>query len=232
VPGKTGPGRELAKEKRRQLGQELRQLRESCGLGIHRLADEIGFDFSHISNVELGKRNPSATFIEKFVKRCGGSSDQIKHLKQLLAEIHEAEGRRRDTQHKARGPRRRPLWIIAAAAVVALGVIGAVLALSRPTTPIIPTRFRCDSQIFGLPDHIWVSIHPTGKGRARTVTLRWGAKVATVQTVGPTSLVADKGSDNTALYVKVEPPAGVTCGRGTPPDPNPIDIRGELVTPG
>jgi transcriptional regulator with XRE-family HTH domain len=218
---------ESLEEKQARLGNELRQLRESRGLKPGQLGVQVGRTRGHIVNVEHGTRNPSDDLIKTWVRVCGGDDDQAAPLKQLLAEIKQEHKERRQGRGGLNIQRR---WLILAGVpVMALSVIAGVLALTRPTTPTLPSRHTCANEIFGSPSSIWVSVHPTGKGSTlRHVILNWGDKVATVEVVGPTSLVTGKAADNTPLYVKAQPAAIITCGRGAPPDRTSIDVGGEF----
>jgi HTH-type transcriptional regulator, competence development regulator len=49
-----------------RFGRYLRELRESTGMRIKKLADELGWTAVYISDIELGRRNPPSA--EKIIK--------------------------------------------------------------------------------------------------------------------------------------------------------------------
>lgn len=69
-----------------RFGEKLRTLRLRRGLTLQELARELGLhNHSHLSNIETGKRKPSADLIIKIVQYFNIPADQ------LILDSHEVE---------------------------------------------------------------------------------------------------------------------------------------------
>ena len=60
-----------------RFGEKLRYLRRQQGLTLRGLAEDIDLSFSHLGNVESGKRKPSADLIFKIAKFFKVSTDSL-----------------------------------------------------------------------------------------------------------------------------------------------------------
>lgn len=61
-----------------RFGEKLRILRKRRGMTIMELADAIGYTaYSHISEIETGKREPSLRFVLKVSEFFSVTTDQI-----------------------------------------------------------------------------------------------------------------------------------------------------------
>lgn len=66
----------------RDLGDELRRLRESCtGLNGAKLAIRLGWDPSKVSTIEHGKSRPSEIDLVQFLTLCGKDVDFFEDFK-------------------------------------------------------------------------------------------------------------------------------------------------------
>ncbi|MFS8102489.1 helix-turn-helix transcriptional regulator [Lentzea alba] len=66
----------------RDLGDELRRLRESCtNLKGVALALQLGWDPSKVSNIEHGKARPSEIDLVQYLTMCGKDTDYFEHFK-------------------------------------------------------------------------------------------------------------------------------------------------------
>lgn len=68
------------------FGRKLRQLREAKGLGIKALAPELGIDYTHLSNLELGYKKPSAELIRRIAEYFKYSEEELKLLAGYIPE--------------------------------------------------------------------------------------------------------------------------------------------------
>ncbi|WP_121316179.1 helix-turn-helix transcriptional regulator [Paraburkholderia sp. RAU2J] len=68
------------------LGIFLRALRLRAGLRQQELAEKVGYDASHVSGVELGRKNPSPEFLERFAESLQLAADEKAGLKRELAD--------------------------------------------------------------------------------------------------------------------------------------------------
>lgn len=68
------------------LGIYLRALRLRAGLRQQELAERVGYDTSHVSGVELGRKNPSQEFLERFADSLQLAADERADLKRELAD--------------------------------------------------------------------------------------------------------------------------------------------------
>ncbi|MFS8095759.1 helix-turn-helix domain-containing protein [Lentzea alba] len=67
----------------RDLGDELRRLRETCtGLKGHELAEKLGWDPSKVSTVEHGKARASEIDLIQYLSMCGKDIDFVTNFKQ------------------------------------------------------------------------------------------------------------------------------------------------------
>jgi len=66
----------------RDLGDELRRLRETCtGLSGHRLAEKLGWDPSKVSTIEHGKARASEIDLVQYLTTCGKDVDFYENFK-------------------------------------------------------------------------------------------------------------------------------------------------------
>lgn len=66
------------------IGIYLRTLRLRAGLRQQELADRLGYDASHVSSVEVGRKNPSQEFLERFAASLQLAPDQKADLDREL----------------------------------------------------------------------------------------------------------------------------------------------------
>ncbi|WP_186114431.1 helix-turn-helix domain-containing protein [Burkholderia gladioli] len=66
------------------IGIYLRTLRLRAGLRQQELADRLGYDASHVSSVEVGRKNPSQEFLERFAASLQLAPDQKADLEREL----------------------------------------------------------------------------------------------------------------------------------------------------
>lgn len=66
------------------IGIYLRTLRLRAGLRQQELADRLGYDASHVSSVEVGRKNPSQEFLERFSASLQLAPDQKADLEREL----------------------------------------------------------------------------------------------------------------------------------------------------
>lgn len=66
------------------IGNYLRTLRLRAGLRQQELADRLGYDASHVSSVEVGRKNPSQEFLERFAASLQLAPDQKADLEREL----------------------------------------------------------------------------------------------------------------------------------------------------
>ncbi|WP_322103919.1 helix-turn-helix transcriptional regulator [Paraburkholderia sp. J41] len=66
------------------IGIYLRTLRLQAGLRQQELADRLGYDASHVSSVEVGRKNPSQEFLERFAASLQLAEDQKADLEREL----------------------------------------------------------------------------------------------------------------------------------------------------
>lgn len=66
------------------IGIYLRNLRLRAGLRQQELADRLGYDASHVSSVEVGRKNPSQEFLERFAALLQLAPDQKANLDREL----------------------------------------------------------------------------------------------------------------------------------------------------
>lgn len=60
-----------------KVGEKLRKLRTSQGLGQEKLALEAEIDRTYLTGIEQGKRNPSLKTLEKILNALGVSFQQF-----------------------------------------------------------------------------------------------------------------------------------------------------------
>jgi transcriptional regulator with XRE-family HTH domain len=65
-------------ETRRTLGQRLRELREAKDLSLRELAKKLDVSAAFLSDVELGRRFPSADVLAKMAKILEVTTDELK----------------------------------------------------------------------------------------------------------------------------------------------------------
>lgn len=58
-------------EVRKRIGANVRRLREAKGLSQEKFGFESGIDRTYVSGIERGRRNPTATIIEKLAAALG-----------------------------------------------------------------------------------------------------------------------------------------------------------------
>jgi|ERR1700743_1565445 len=93
---------------RRQLGLNLRRLRVARNISQQDIALEAAMSLSYLSNIELGKANPSITVIGKIAEAIGVEPADL--LKPISAKEVPAENlkRGRNLHHQGRrGPKAR-----------------------------------------------------------------------------------------------------------------------------
>jgi transcriptional regulator with XRE-family HTH domain len=59
------------------LGQRLHELREKRKLSMRALADKVDVDFSYISQIEHGKRQPSKDLVVRLAHALGADADEL-----------------------------------------------------------------------------------------------------------------------------------------------------------
>lgn len=62
---------------RQRLGRNVRRLREEKGWSQEDYADRAGIHRTYVSDIERGRRNPTATVIEKLAKPLGVSLGKL-----------------------------------------------------------------------------------------------------------------------------------------------------------
>lgn len=68
------------------LGSRIRELRYQRGIGIKRLAPELGVDYSYLSRVENEKVIPSARIIDRLSEYFGQDRDELMLLAEKVPE--------------------------------------------------------------------------------------------------------------------------------------------------
>lgn len=64
---------------KKALGQRIRELREEHDLSLRELAKKLGgISAAHISDIELGRRYPSAELLKKMAKELGTSFEDLR----------------------------------------------------------------------------------------------------------------------------------------------------------
>lgn len=61
----------------KRFGERVRQLREQKGMGQVALAEKAGIEQQHLSNVELGKKEPGLRVVEMLATGLGVSLRQL-----------------------------------------------------------------------------------------------------------------------------------------------------------
>jgi len=61
----------------KKFGQKLRALRESRGLTLRQLADELGVTHPHLVHIEVGRRGPSIELLIKIARYFEVSTDDL-----------------------------------------------------------------------------------------------------------------------------------------------------------
>lgn len=54
-----------------EIGERIRNIRKSKGISIYRLSQDTGISQNHISDLELGRRNPSVETLKRLVVPLG-----------------------------------------------------------------------------------------------------------------------------------------------------------------
>jgi transcriptional regulator with XRE-family HTH domain len=62
---------------KRNLGQNIKQKRQSQNLTLHELSSASGVSPSHLGRIENGDRNPSAGVLQRIAKPLGFSEDEL-----------------------------------------------------------------------------------------------------------------------------------------------------------
>jgi transcriptional regulator with XRE-family HTH domain len=70
----------------RELGGELRRLRELAHYSGHELARKVGWNPAKISRMETGKSEPSEVDVAIFLTSCGVSGDELRRLLDMATE--------------------------------------------------------------------------------------------------------------------------------------------------
>lgn len=106
MPGKKG-SQPPKSELHRQLGEELRRLREAGGMTLRQFAAAISYQSDgYLCTVENGRATPSLELVNAYVRECGGNATP---LQVLLDDIHKADqGRRREQRGKGQDTAIRP----------------------------------------------------------------------------------------------------------------------------
>lgn len=60
-----------------KLGKNIRKLRKGAGLSQEKLGEITGLNQTYISDIELGKRNPSIRNIEKVAKALNVTASEL-----------------------------------------------------------------------------------------------------------------------------------------------------------
>ncbi|MFM0498925.1 helix-turn-helix domain-containing protein [Paraburkholderia caffeinilytica] len=68
------------------IGIYLRTLRLRAGLRQQELAERLGYDASHVSGVEVGRKNPSQEFLERFADSLQLAPDEKAGLERELSD--------------------------------------------------------------------------------------------------------------------------------------------------
>ena len=63
--------------RKKDFGNIVRELREKKGLGIKRLAPDIGVSYTYLSKIENHKTKPSEEFIEKIADYFGYEKEEL-----------------------------------------------------------------------------------------------------------------------------------------------------------
>lgn len=63
--------------KRQGLGKTLRTLRAKTGLGIKRVAPQLGITYTYLSKLENDEKKPSQDLIERIANYYGEDSDRL-----------------------------------------------------------------------------------------------------------------------------------------------------------
>src|SRR5438876_9070888 len=67
----------------RELGAELRRIREEARYTAHELAKKLGWSPSKVSRMETGDRNTTELEVAVFVAFCGVLGDELTHMLDL-----------------------------------------------------------------------------------------------------------------------------------------------------
>jgi len=68
------------------FGAKIREMRYQRGIGIKKLAPELGVDYSYLSRIENNKVLPSAEIIERFAKYFNQDKDELMILADRVPE--------------------------------------------------------------------------------------------------------------------------------------------------
>jgi transcriptional regulator with XRE-family HTH domain len=60
------------------FGRRLRELRRGRGLGLKRLAPELGITYGYLSKVETDRARPSEAFVERVARYFDSSSETLR----------------------------------------------------------------------------------------------------------------------------------------------------------
>lgn len=73
----------------RELGAELRRIREGAGYSGHELARRLGWSASKVSRLEAGRTNVSEVDVAIFLARCDATNEEINRLVALARETED-----------------------------------------------------------------------------------------------------------------------------------------------
>ncbi|WP_150600246.1 helix-turn-helix domain-containing protein [Pandoraea fibrosis] len=68
------------------IGIHLKTLRLRAGFRQQELAARLGYDASHVSSVEVGRKNPSQDFLHRFASALRLSQDEVAHLEREMSD--------------------------------------------------------------------------------------------------------------------------------------------------
>ncbi|MGC7405391.1 helix-turn-helix transcriptional regulator [Pandoraea pneumonica] len=68
------------------IGIHLKMLRLRAGLRQQELAARLGYDASHVSSVEVGRKNPSQEFLDRIASSLGLTPDEIACLAREMSD--------------------------------------------------------------------------------------------------------------------------------------------------
>ena len=60
------------------LGNRIRELREQLGISLREFAKRLGATPAHVSDIELGRRNPSDELLQKMSSMLGESAEELR----------------------------------------------------------------------------------------------------------------------------------------------------------
>jgi transcriptional regulator with XRE-family HTH domain len=218
-----------------ELAQALDLASREEGLRTCDLAQALSCSDRTIRRYLSGERRPNRALVIRWEEVCHVESGRLTAMHDRAVHPPASDDERHDAPQLAHETTpRRPWYAQAIAAGLLLAALGLFLVLressSRPAGAATAHEQARDSDI---PHHftpsytgdVWIRITPTpGQvGVDHRVRLRWGSNqnsfvVERLGTSGRTFALQKNDRDDITFLVKVDPPAPVDFGEGTPPD--------------